>query len=109
MRICSIYYDKADETELLIDILSFGPVVRVLGPEPFLGLIKAESGGSTGYFSRYEQTTVHTVGVPARYFHAHSARKYLAEHGGKQRFLPFLCIAEHVTACRTIFLRGCEL
>ena len=39
--ICSIYYDKADETELLIDILSFGPVVRVLGPEPFLGLIKA--------------------------------------------------------------------
>ena len=41
IRICSIYYDKADETELLIDILSFGPVVRVLGPEPFLGLIKA--------------------------------------------------------------------
>lgn len=34
--ICSIYYDKADETELLIDILSFGPVARVLEPEPFL-------------------------------------------------------------------------
>lgn len=39
--ICSVYYDKADETELLIDILSFGPVIRVLGPEPFLNLVKA--------------------------------------------------------------------
>ncbi|MCB6608065.1 WYL domain-containing protein [[Clostridium] symbiosum] len=41
---CSIYYDRADETELLIDILSFGPVVRVLGPEPFLNLIRARVG-----------------------------------------------------------------
>ena len=31
--ICSICYDKEDEPELLIDVLSFGPVVRVLGPE----------------------------------------------------------------------------
>ena len=38
--LCSIYYDMADETELLITILSFGPVVRVLGPEPFLKQIK---------------------------------------------------------------------
>lgn len=38
--LCSIYYDSADETELLIDILSFGPVVRVLGPEPFLTQLK---------------------------------------------------------------------
>ena len=30
---CSIYYDIQDETELLIDLLSFGPVIRVLGPE----------------------------------------------------------------------------
>lgn len=30
---CSIYYDMQDETELLIDLLSFGPVIRVLGPE----------------------------------------------------------------------------
>lgn len=30
---CSIYYDTQDETELLIDLLSFGPVIRVLGPE----------------------------------------------------------------------------
>lgn len=38
--ISSIYYDPADETELLIDILSFGPVIRVLGPEPFLELVR---------------------------------------------------------------------
>jgi len=39
--ICSIYYDMADETELLIEILSFGPVIRVLGPESFLSQIRA--------------------------------------------------------------------
>lgn len=38
--LCSIYYDVADETELLIDILSFGPVIRVLGPEAFLSQVK---------------------------------------------------------------------
>lgn len=38
--ICSIYYDLADETELLIDILSFGPVVRVLGPPSFVRQIR---------------------------------------------------------------------
>ena len=39
--ICSIYYDMADETELLIEVLSFGPVVQVLGPESFLRQIRA--------------------------------------------------------------------
>lgn len=39
--LCSIYYDMADETELLIEILSFGPVVRVLGPEPFLAQVRS--------------------------------------------------------------------
>jgi hypothetical protein len=38
--ICYIYYDRKDETELLIRILSFGPVIRVLGPTGFLGLVK---------------------------------------------------------------------
>ncbi len=33
---CSIYYDKRWETELLIQVLSFGPVVQVIGPEVFL-------------------------------------------------------------------------
>ncbi len=38
--LCSIYYDPADETELLIDLLSFGPVIRILGPEPFLAEVR---------------------------------------------------------------------
>lgn len=38
--ICSIYYDMADETELLIELLSFGPVIRVLGPDAFLQQIR---------------------------------------------------------------------
>lgn len=33
---CSIYYDKRWETELLIQVLSFGPVIKVIGPESFL-------------------------------------------------------------------------
>ncbi|MCI8269694.1 MAG: WYL domain-containing protein [Lachnospiraceae bacterium] len=32
---CTIYYDKRWETELLIQVLSFGPVIKVLGPEDF--------------------------------------------------------------------------
>lgn len=38
--LCSIYYDPADETELLIELLSFGPVIRVLGPESFLRQVR---------------------------------------------------------------------
>lgn len=37
---CRIWYDPADETELLIRILSFGPVVKVVGPDKFLKQIK---------------------------------------------------------------------
>lgn len=33
---CSIYYDKRWETELLIQVLSFGPVIQVMEPEVFL-------------------------------------------------------------------------
>ncbi len=38
--ICRIFYNSQDETELLIRILSFGPVVKVLSPEHFLHKIK---------------------------------------------------------------------
>lgn len=38
--ISSIYYDLADETELLMEILSFGPVIQVLGSESFLCQIR---------------------------------------------------------------------
>lgn len=34
--LCSLFYRKNDETELLIQVLSFGPVIKVLGPEGFL-------------------------------------------------------------------------
>lgn len=36
----TLYYKQSDETEILIRILSFGPVLRVLEPEPFLELIR---------------------------------------------------------------------
>jgi len=42
--ICRIWFDPADETELLIRILSFGPVVKVLEPEGFLNQIKERIG-----------------------------------------------------------------
>lgn len=35
-----IMYHKADETEILIRILSFGPMIKVLGPDDFLWKIK---------------------------------------------------------------------
>lgn len=37
---CCIYYDSSMETELLIEILSFGPVVLVVGPDAFVELIR---------------------------------------------------------------------
>lgn len=37
---CLIYYNKRNETELLIEVLSFGPMIEVLGNEPFLQQIK---------------------------------------------------------------------
>lgn len=37
---CCIYYDSSMETELLIEILSFGPVVKVVGPESFVELVR---------------------------------------------------------------------
>ena len=35
-----IYYDKEDETELLIRVLSFGATIKVVGPERFVNQIK---------------------------------------------------------------------
>lgn len=35
-----VTYDKDDETEILICILSFGPMIRVTGPDSFVNLIK---------------------------------------------------------------------
>lgn len=37
---CLIYYNKKTETELLIEVLSFGPMLKVVGNEAFLKLVK---------------------------------------------------------------------
>lgn len=37
---CEIYYNKSNETELLIEVLSFGPAIRVIGNEHFLKMMK---------------------------------------------------------------------
>lgn len=37
---CLIYYNKYVETELLIEVLSFGPMIQVVGNEEFLKLVK---------------------------------------------------------------------
>ena len=36
----TLRYDPADETEMVIRILSFGPVIRVLEPARFIGLLR---------------------------------------------------------------------
>ncbi len=36
----TVYYDKFDETELLIRVLSFGPKIKVIEPESFIRLLK---------------------------------------------------------------------
>ena len=41
---CRIWFDPTDETELLIRILSFGPVVKVMEPDGFLNQIKKRIG-----------------------------------------------------------------
>ena len=37
---CTIHYNVMDETEVLIRVLSFGPTIKVLGPEEFVREIK---------------------------------------------------------------------
>lgn len=36
----TLYYDALDETEILIRLLSFGPMVKVIGPDSFIDLVK---------------------------------------------------------------------
>lgn len=55
--LCSIYYDLADETELLIEILSFGPVVRVLGPDGFVRQIRKRVKRQHDLFHSVAQAT----------------------------------------------------
>ena len=39
-RLLHILYDAQDEKELLIRVLAFGPLVRVLGPERFVEMVR---------------------------------------------------------------------
>lgn len=41
---CLIYYNKSVETELLIEIFSFGPMLKVVDPKSFVNLIKERLG-----------------------------------------------------------------
>lgn len=47
----TVYYDKEDETEVVIRILSFGPMIKVTAPNHFISLIKERliSQKSCGY------------------------------------------------------------
>lgn len=36
----TLYYDKSDETEFLIRVLSFGPMIKVVSPQSFINLIR---------------------------------------------------------------------
>ena len=38
--VVTIHYNKEDETEMVIRILSFGPVIKATAPEHFINLIK---------------------------------------------------------------------
>ena len=49
---CRIWFDPADETELLIRILSFGPVVKVIGPNGFLNQVKERIGKPVEFNNR---------------------------------------------------------
>ena len=43
-------YDRADETELLIRILSFGPVLEVCSPPAFVDLVRQRIARQRGKF-----------------------------------------------------------
>lgn len=54
---CLIYYNSMMETELLIEILSFGPTVKVLSPEDFLAKVKERIGRQAKLLNAYAHTS----------------------------------------------------
>lgn len=52
---CLIYYNKKTETELLIEILSFGPMIKVVGNEGFVRLIKERLARQAELMNYFEQ------------------------------------------------------
>ncbi len=51
--ICSVFYNKSDETELLIRLLSFGPVIKILSPESLVQEAKARIDKQAELMGRY--------------------------------------------------------
>lgn len=47
----TVYYDRKDETEMVIRILSFGPMVRVVHPDHFIELMKERLRQQKQYIS----------------------------------------------------------
>ena len=37
----TLKYDKSDETEILIRILSFGPMIKIVSPDSFIRQLKS--------------------------------------------------------------------
>lgn len=61
---CLIYYNRSMETELLIEVLSFGPAVKVIGPDAFLRQIRERLKRQTALFSRTD-TDRETTSFPS--------------------------------------------
>ncbi len=57
-----IWYQKSDETEVLIRILGFGPIVQVLGPAPFLRQVKERVRLQTVRLEQTAQVTITAKG-----------------------------------------------
>ncbi|MCI8821100.1 MAG: WYL domain-containing protein [Lachnospiraceae bacterium] len=50
---CLIYYNRSMETELLIEVLSFGPAIKVMGPDAFIDLVRERLDRQMELFSRF--------------------------------------------------------
>ncbi len=51
--ICSVFYNKSDEIELLIRLLSFGPVIKIISPESLLSEAKTRINRQIELYERY--------------------------------------------------------
>ncbi len=52
---CEIFYNKSNETELLIEVLSFGPLVKVIGNQHFLHLLKKRLWQQKNIANRFQK------------------------------------------------------
>lgn len=53
----TIYYDTADETELLIRLLSFGPFLKVTAPDSFVAKVKERLNSQAELMTELQQQT----------------------------------------------------